>query len=1256
MLFIQHNLIAQNANRQLNVTTGKNIKTTEKLSSGYRINRAADDAAGLAISEKMRRQIRGLTQGTANARDGVSYVQVADGAMDEGHAILHRMNELALKSLNGTHTESDRAALNAEFDQLRTEIDRINSDTEFNEQKVFEEHESSYYQIEGCRRWNDNQLHTVPAAANELKINLPDSYVPNEYILTVPAGVYTTQELIDEIDDALAAMAPPNPGFVFEYTDKGYCNLNFERADGMPTKIASVEGSLAYLLYDLYGGSSSGDLLGTSVFETSHPFTIYKGQNDELIFYIESVNGSERVAMTIPPGEYTRSEMIDRINKELAKYPNTAGVTAKEYGDSYIQVTGGKGVSINGLKGNMFKYESATSKYSSVFYDNVQYGVSGGKNATITGAAFSYGSTTTDIDIKTGVNDTLSFKLNDRAGDIEVKIPAGKYTISEIATFLKNRFSEMGISKEITAEASYTSLSPYGYRLIVSSTMKGSKSLLEFNTTQAVHANTYNSLFRITNYNLQRSTGRKASFVGSAYHTGKINLSGDASLTFDVDGKSYTVDGMGGTYDNINSLITTLNNKLTTNYPDLKDKVIFGSSSNRLMIEAQNNDINQINFTQKNNTYKQLFENLYVDMSYTYTMGSIKYQQGSSVTEEQNATITVGIPTDKQSGPITIDKDSCTMSFSSNTSSTGTITLTAKTYGNIQELVNEINNKLKSNSNNALKAMQASYSGGKLIFTSPPRADSYRLYLENYTSTSSAWKNIFGVRYNVNGPSSYKAGKATLTTYSAVAESTTIDSTNNTLTLDIGKGDVTINIAPGSYASRDALKNAVQSAINGNSDLKDKVDVSITNDNKLQLSFAAGSAVEAKGSFHDEVLISKVTRNVSNYVKDGSYSDTDYTKAFIIGRKDLTGEAVEIVSDANDEFSFDFTFKSTSSFASSYEIPMDVKIPAGVYKGDELAKILQEKIQEKFTENGLTDFVIKVTIGGENTHVANSNDDTALQIAVNRKAGTEPAAGEYILDGVRGSAASFIFYKTTTEPRTTYITGTKDLLGGISFQPGQNVLTLSADSKPYQYTFPEGVTYTAGGFAELLNDMFENGDDNGNAAPLKASIENGVLRITHKVMGSHTITDIGGSARNTIFYNESGRDSRKLLTVLVSGEAGDHIEIPRVSVGSCAIKINSITISRPKYAEKAVRRIKEAIDLLSSKRSIYGAIQNRLEHTINNNNNIIENTQVSESAIRDADIADLMMEHSVNHILMQAGTSMLTQANQSNRLILELLR
>ena len=132
-MVVQHNLTAMNSNRMLGITTGAQAKATEKLSSGYKINRAADDAAGLAISEKMRKQIRGLTQASANAQDGISAVQTAEGALTEVHDMLQRMNELAVKAANGTMSESDRAALQSEVDQLVTEIDRVSNTTKFNE-------------------------------------------------------------------------------------------------------------------------------------------------------------------------------------------------------------------------------------------------------------------------------------------------------------------------------------------------------------------------------------------------------------------------------------------------------------------------------------------------------------------------------------------------------------------------------------------------------------------------------------------------------------------------------------------------------------------------------------------------------------------------------------------------------------------------------------------------------------------------------------------------------------------------------------------------------------------------------------------------------------------------------------------------------------------------------------------------------------------------------------------------------------------
>ena len=137
-MIVQHNITAMNSNRMLGLTTKSQASSTEKLSSGYKINRAADDAAGLAISEKMRRQVRGLTQASANAQDGISAVQTAEGALNEVHDMLQRMNELAVKGENGTQTSTDRAYIAMEINQLMSEIDRVQSTTTFNEMSLLD--------------------------------------------------------------------------------------------------------------------------------------------------------------------------------------------------------------------------------------------------------------------------------------------------------------------------------------------------------------------------------------------------------------------------------------------------------------------------------------------------------------------------------------------------------------------------------------------------------------------------------------------------------------------------------------------------------------------------------------------------------------------------------------------------------------------------------------------------------------------------------------------------------------------------------------------------------------------------------------------------------------------------------------------------------------------------------------------------------------------------------------------------------------
>ncbi len=195
-MVVQHNITAMNSNRMLNVTTSAQAKSTEKLSSGYKINRAADDAAGLAISEKMRRQIRGLTQASANAQDGISCVQTAEGALAEVHDMLQRMNELAVQASNGTQTDVDRSYIDSEIQALKTEIDRVASSTTFNEQKL----------LDGSFTGKNLQVGSEKGDSIEIKIDgmtLNDLAVKNATVKT-----YTNaQTAIKTIKESLATIS-----------------------------------------------------------------------------------------------------------------------------------------------------------------------------------------------------------------------------------------------------------------------------------------------------------------------------------------------------------------------------------------------------------------------------------------------------------------------------------------------------------------------------------------------------------------------------------------------------------------------------------------------------------------------------------------------------------------------------------------------------------------------------------------------------------------------------------------------------------------------------------------------------------------------------------------------------------------------------------------------------------------------------------------------------------------------------------------
>lgn len=204
-MIVQHNLSAMNANRQLGITGNNQAKATEKLSSGYRINRAGDDAAGLSISEKMRSQIRGLNQASTNAQDGISLIQTAEGALNETHSILQRMNELAVKAANDTNVTVDRTAIQAEVNQLATELTRIATDTEFNKKKLINGDLNNLNLQVGANASQKITFSIDPVAAADLSVDALDvsTHTSAEAAIT---SVQTAIETVSTVRSGLGAL------------------------------------------------------------------------------------------------------------------------------------------------------------------------------------------------------------------------------------------------------------------------------------------------------------------------------------------------------------------------------------------------------------------------------------------------------------------------------------------------------------------------------------------------------------------------------------------------------------------------------------------------------------------------------------------------------------------------------------------------------------------------------------------------------------------------------------------------------------------------------------------------------------------------------------------------------------------------------------------------------------------------------------------------------------------------------------------
>lgn len=225
-MVVQHNMTAANANRMLGVTTSAQAKSSEKLSSGYKINRAGDDAAGLTISEKMRSQIRGLNKASDNAQDGVSLIQVAEGALSETHSILQRMNELATQAANDTNTTADRNAIQSEINQLTSEIDRIQSTTQFNTMNL----------IDGSYSGKNLQVGSLSGQSIVISISNMDA--------SSLFGAANTSTSLTTGDDKTATQATNSKVCISSYADAGSAMQTIQSAIGLVSAQRSYLGAV----------------------------------------------------------------------------------------------------------------------------------------------------------------------------------------------------------------------------------------------------------------------------------------------------------------------------------------------------------------------------------------------------------------------------------------------------------------------------------------------------------------------------------------------------------------------------------------------------------------------------------------------------------------------------------------------------------------------------------------------------------------------------------------------------------------------------------------------------------------------------------------------------------------------------------------------------------------------------------------------------------------------------------------------------
>lgn len=1080
---VQTNLASMQANNNLKINTKNKASAAEKLSSGYRIGKAADDAAGLAISEKLRRQIRGLKRGSQNGQDGVSWVQIGDAALNEVHDILHRMTELTIQSLNDTNTDADRAALQLEYDQLQSEIDTIAGRTTFNTKNIFDDHKEPYYQFTGNIQWNQSQIHAVNPPDNSLTIEytVDDAAGPQTVTLSVPEGVYTTQELIDELDEAFFE-AGLSELLTMEFTEEGTCNLNLEGG----TVIDDVSGGLSYLLYDTCSGGSLGALIGTTVFEDdTAKLPIVSGQNDQLSFTVENADGTEsQISLTLKNGRYTRSQLIDLLNEELEKAGTT--VRATPYAKS-IKMASDESI-VTGFSGNMFKIDSDGSTthktiYTSVFYDNTKYGTVKKTSAEFQGAGI-IPSDSRDVEHKTihidATNNTLTLSPNG-LGTQTVIIPDGDYSLTQMIQTLNDAFDDGNFM--LTAGQA---MGRYYDGIKITSSLNGLDSEINIDKSQS---SAYETLFQNRVYNsygtkihpqnetkANQNTVLTSAKTFSAGETVEI-ISGqnDAfklSLTSsDGSSSSYTITLDAGTYDST-YLVQQLNSKLndTAAPSGYKGKLTASVSSNKLIIKSNDGSgITGISAAAAQGAAANTgYNDIFVKTNTSYTT-KVLSASGTPPTLTLDTPLGTGAAIDDSNNKLTIrvnGNDQTLTLPSGNDQAAIADTINAAYPGTTITTPNTFQTTTGSGTTSP-RTFTRSGSGSEKI----TGKDSYKA-----TGETEDMEGTVG-GYSKNTP-------AAITIDAAIPADFTVDSSNDRMLLNVNGTEREITIAHGTYHTADDLAGALQSA----------ADASFGTD-------FGGLTVEAQGS-----------------------------------KMVLTARLPE--GDRGDETSISCDV-ATSPFLQSLQVK---KSPATITTNVISNTIAIDSASNTFgfrlTENGVArDVSLSLTPGSYNRSQfidelnrqfsADSIGVTASLYSNCLKLTTNNGGSGYALSldsSSCGSAGEAIFGPSVTKT-VPQISPDQTMQDAITVDDDHNTFSITVNGTLQTVTLDNG-TYTRQGFIDNLNLKFQEAN-----IPVTASVSSGKLVLTGTEAGrdkSLSMTYGNGGTVMSALYGETTSTTPKI--------------------------------------------------------------------------------------------------------------------------------